>query len=62
MIELTASDGHKFSAYRADPEGTPKGAVVVVQEVFGVNPHIRKLADASPRKGMLRSPRRCSTP
>ena len=30
MIELTAGDGHKFSAYRADPQGTPKGAVVVI--------------------------------
>jgi carboxymethylenebutenolidase len=53
MIELTASDGHKFSAYRADPEGTPKGAVVVLQEVFGVNPHIRKLADSFAAKGYV---------
>jgi dienelactone hydrolase len=53
MIELTASDGHKFSAYRADPIDAPKGAVVVVQEVFGVNSHIRKLADAFAAKGYV---------
>jgi carboxymethylenebutenolidase len=35
MIELTAADGHIFSAYRADPSDTPKGAVVVLPEVFG---------------------------
>jgi carboxymethylenebutenolidase len=53
MIELTTGDGHKFSAYRADPEGTPKGAVVIIQEVFGVNPHIRKLADSFAAKGYV---------
>ena len=44
MIEVTANEV-KFSAYRADPEGTPKGAVVVLQDVFGVNADIRKIAD-----------------
>jgi carboxymethylenebutenolidase len=53
MIELTASDGRKISAYRADPSDAPKGAVVVVQEVFGVNPHIRKLADAFAARGYV---------
>jgi carboxymethylenebutenolidase len=53
MIELTAGDGHTFSAYRADPSGTPKGAVVVLQEVYGVNPHIRTIADAFAAKGYL---------
>jgi len=37
-IKLTASDGHKFDAYRVDPAGTPKGGIVVIQEIFGVNP------------------------
>jgi carboxymethylenebutenolidase len=46
MIELTAGDGHTFSAYRADPPDAPKGAVVVLQEVFGVNSHIRQITDA----------------
>lgn len=44
-VQLTASDGHTFDAYRADPEGTPLGAVVVIQEVFGVNVHIRDLVE-----------------
>ncbi|MEP9356691.1 dienelactone hydrolase family protein [Xanthobacter sp. KR7-65] len=44
MIEVTANDV-KFSAYRADPEGAPKGAVVVLQDVYGVNADIRKIAD-----------------
>ena len=53
MIELTAGDGHTFSAYRAEPDGTPKGAVVVVQDCFGINPHLRKLADEFAAKGYL---------
>jgi carboxymethylenebutenolidase len=53
MIELTAGDAHKFSAYRTDPAGTPKGAVVIIQEIFGVNPHIRKLADSFAAKGYV---------
>ena len=53
MMELTSGDGHKLSAYRADPSETPKGAVVVVQEVFGVNPHIRKMADQFAAEGYV---------
>ncbi|MGQ0682629.1 dienelactone hydrolase family protein [Bradyrhizobium sp.] len=53
MIELTTGDGQKLSAYRADPDGAPKGAVVVVQEIFGVNPHIRKMADMFAAKGYV---------
>lgn len=45
MIELIAGDGQRLTAYRADPAGPPKGAVVVLQEIFGVNGHIRALAD-----------------
>ncbi len=53
MVDLTASDGHKFSAYRADPSGAPKGAVVVVQDVYGVNPQIQKIADEFAAKGYV---------
>ncbi|PPD03704.1 MAG: carboxymethylenebutenolidase [Methylobacter sp.] len=53
MIEMTAADGHSFSAYQADPADAPKGVVVVLQEVFGVNAHIRKLADAFAAQGFL---------
>ena len=45
MLTLTAADGFKLGAYRADPTGTPKGALVVVQEIFGVNSHIRNVTD-----------------
>src|SRR5260370_15516038 len=44
-LKLTASDGHKYGASRVDPAGTPKGVVVVIQEIFGVNHHIRSVAD-----------------
>ncbi|MBK8907242.1 MAG: dienelactone hydrolase family protein [Rhodospirillales bacterium] len=44
-IRLTAEDGHTLDAYKAEPEGEQKGAVVVVQEVFGVNGHIRDVCD-----------------
>jgi carboxymethylenebutenolidase len=45
MIRLTASDGQSLSAYRADPEGEARAGVVVIQEVFGVNGHIREVVD-----------------
>ena len=44
-ITLTASDGFKLGAYRAEPQGKPKGGIVVIQEIFGVNHHIRAVAD-----------------
>jgi carboxymethylenebutenolidase len=53
VIELTGSDGHKFSAYRVDPDGTPKGAVIVIQDVFGLDPDIRKAADEFAAKGYV---------
>lgn len=45
MIELRAADGHALAAYVAQPAGRPRGGVVVIQEIFGVNRHIRALAD-----------------
>jgi carboxymethylenebutenolidase len=53
MIELTAADGHRFAAYVATPKGTPRGALVVVQEIFGVNSHIRSVADGYAEDGYL---------
>jgi len=44
-ITLTASDGQKLSGYRGDPTGRPKQGVVVIQEIFGVNHHIRGVCD-----------------
>ncbi|WP_300650426.1 dienelactone hydrolase family protein [Hydrogenophaga sp.] len=45
MIDLKAADGTTFPAYVAEPSGKPKGGVVVLQEIFGVNSHIRSVAD-----------------
>jgi carboxymethylenebutenolidase len=44
-IKLTASDNFQLGGYRADPATRPKGAVVVIQEIFGVNHHIREVCD-----------------
>src|ERR1700754_4353850 len=44
-IKLTASDNFQLGGYRADPATAPKGAVVVIQEIFGVNHHIRAVCD-----------------
>ena len=52
-LTLTAEDGHKFAAYRANPAGTPRGGVVVVQEIFGVNQHIRKVTDSFAADGYV---------
>ena len=53
MIELTAADGTVVPAYEARPVGQPKGAVVVIQEIFGVNSHIRDVADGYAAEGYL---------
>ena len=53
FIELKAADGMAIPAYVAQPAGTPKGAVVVVQEIFGVNSHIRSVADGYAAQGWL---------
>jgi carboxymethylenebutenolidase len=52
-VKLKASDGHELDAYVAKPEGKPLGGVVVVQEVFGVNRHIRSVADKFAAEGYL---------
>jgi carboxymethylenebutenolidase len=44
-FSLSAADGHRLGAYRADPQAAAKGAVVVIQEIFGVNNHIRSVCD-----------------
>ena len=50
---LQAADGHRLAAYRAVPAGKPRGALVVVQEIFGVNSHIRAVADGYAADGWL---------
>ena len=53
FIDLQAADGFRFPAYVAQPAGKPKGAVVVIQEIFGVNAHIRSVADGYAADGYL---------
>ena len=53
MIELTAADGFVLSAYRADPAGPPRGGLVVAQEIFGVNSHIRSVCDGFAADGYV---------
>ncbi len=52
-VTLTASDGFKLGSYRADPAGKPKGAIVVIQEIFGVNSHIRNICDRLAKEGYV---------
>jgi carboxymethylenebutenolidase len=53
MLTLTSEDGFKFSAYRAQPAGKPRGALVVVQEIFGVNHHIKNVTDGFAADGYV---------
>jgi carboxymethylenebutenolidase len=53
FTELKAADGQAIPAYVAQPQGTPKGGVVVIQEIFGVNSHIRSIADGYAAAGYL---------
>jgi len=53
IIRLTAADGHEFDAYKATPEGDAKGAIVVIQEIFGVNIHIREDTDRFAEQGYV---------
>ena len=53
MIQLQSADGFKFDAYVAQPAQPAKAAVVVLQEIFGVNDHIRKVADGYAQAGYL---------
>ena len=53
FIDLKAADGFVFPAYVAQPQGKARGAVVVLQEIFGVNSHIRQVADGYAAAGYL---------
>ena len=53
FIDLQAGDGFEFSAYVASPAGQAKGGIVVLQEIFGVNSHIRSVADGYAAQGYL---------
>lgn len=53
FVNLKAADGFEFPAYVAKPAGQPRGGVVVLQEIFGVNAHIRAVADGYAAAGYL---------
>jgi carboxymethylenebutenolidase len=53
FTDLKAADGFTFPAYVAQPAGKPRGGVVVLQEIFGVNSHIRAVADGYAAAGYL---------
>jgi carboxymethylenebutenolidase len=52
-LQLTAADGFTFPAYVARPQGQIHGAIVVLQEIFGVNAHIRAVADGYAAQGYV---------
>jgi carboxymethylenebutenolidase len=52
-VKLHASDGHEFDAYVARPAGEPIAGLVVIQEAFGVNSHIRSVTDGWAKDGFL---------
>src|SRR4051812_36015069 len=53
FVDLKSADGFTFPAYVAQPAGKPQGAIVVLQEIFGVNSHIRAVADGYAAQGFL---------
>ena len=53
FVTLKAEDGHPFSAYVARPAGVARGAVIVAPEIFGINAHIRSVADGYAADGYL---------
>lgn len=53
LFTLTTTDKHQLGAYRAEPKGTPKGGMVVAQEIFGVNRHIRNVCDRLAQAGYV---------
>lgn len=52
-LNLKTTDGHELSGYVARPAGEPIGALVLVQEIFGINAHIRGVADGYAKDGFL---------
>jgi carboxymethylenebutenolidase len=52
-IKLTTKDGATIGAYKATPSGKPQGAIVVLQEIFGVNHHIQKVTDGFATAGYV---------
>ncbi|CAM3989467.1 carboxymethylenebutenolidase [Kerstersia gyiorum] len=53
FIQIESRDGFRLPVYEARPAGTPRGAIVVIQEIFGVNAHIQAVADGYAQEGYL---------
>ena len=53
FVELSSADGQTIPAYVAKPAGAPRGGIVVLQEIFGVNSHIRSVADGYAAAGYV---------
>ena len=53
FIQLQAADGQSIPAYVAQPSGQPKGGIVVIQEIFGVNSHVQSVVDFYAAQGFL---------
>lgn len=51
--QLTSADGFTLGAYQAEPDSDAVGAVVVIQEIFGVNGHIREVVDGYAAAGYV---------
>ena len=52
-LTITAGDGFTLNAYRAAPEGAPRGGIVVIQEIWGVNKWVRSVVDRFAAHGYL---------
>src|ERR1017187_9391205 len=53
FVNLPVDDGTSMRAYEARPEGTPRAGLIVFQEIFGINPHIRDITERFARDGYL---------
>ncbi len=51
MVELVSADGHGLQAYRASPEGQPRGGLVMIQEIFGMTGQMQRCADRYAAQG-----------
>ena len=53
IVQLHAKDGHTLDAYAAQPGVTARGGLVIVQEIYGVNAHIRAVAERYAEDGYV---------
>ena len=52
-VKVTAQDGHELGAYVARPQGEAIGALVLIQEIYGINAHIRSVCDGYAKDGFV---------